>query len=82
MLKENIWFNKLKKMIPIDVKRDDTEVLYDAASGGNRNLFEKYSPFDSIILSLFELSGYQNKNLLNSSLTMLRAMFGQRRDLI
>lgn len=36
----------------------------------------------NIVLSLFELSGYLNKNLLNNSLKMLRAMFEQRSDLI
>lgn len=93
MLKENIWFNKLKKMIPIQLKRAEgsgslelsTEIdmeQFDQPSGGDRNLFKYSDSFDTIILSLFELSGYQNVNLLNSTLTMLRVMFGQRRDLI
>lgn len=38
-------------------------------------------PFNKIVLSLFELSGFQNKSLINSSLGMLRAMFEQRSDI-
>ena len=51
MLKENIWFNKLKKMIPINYKKTDgsenpegtTELdldQFDQPSGGDRNLFK------------------------------------------
>jgi hypothetical protein len=51
MLKENIWFNKLKKMIPINYKKTDgsetpegtTELeldQLDQPSGGDRNLFK------------------------------------------
>jgi len=43
----------------------------------DRDLFKHSNdyPLSSIVLSLFELTGYFNKNLLNSSLNMLRAMF-------
>lgn len=51
MLKENIWFNKLKKMIPINYKKADSSETPDGAteldldqfdqpSGGDRNLFK------------------------------------------
>ena len=43
---------------------------------------DKEKLFNDIVLSLFELPAYQNKNLLNSSLVMLRGMFEQRRDLL
>ena len=44
----------------------------------DRDLFKNSQqdfPLNKIVLSLFELSGYMSKNLLNNSLNMLRAMF-------
>lgn len=38
--------------------------------------------FQTIVLGLFELSAFDNYKLLNSSLSMLKAMFEQRKDLI
>ena len=64
-------------MIPLEYRQTDDP-------DKDRDLFKHSSEFslDNIVLSLFELSGFQNKKLLNSSLNMLRSMFGQRRDLI
>lgn len=78
MLKEYIWFNKIRTMIPLVYEKTEEP-------DKDRDLFkhtpEDY-PLDNIVLSLFELSGYLNKSLLNNSLKMLRAMFEQRSDLI
>ena len=80
MMKEYLWYNKIKTMIPLEAIGDGEE------SDKDRDLFKlsehQEFPFEKIVLSLFELSGYQNKNLLNSSLNMLRAMFEQRSDII
>ena len=80
MMKEFLWYNKIKTMIPLDLKELGDETDRD------RDLFklseQQDFPFNKIVLSLFELSGFQNKTLLNSSLNMLRAMFEQRSDII
>ena len=77
MLKDYLWYNRMRTMIPLMADRT-------GEPDKDRDLFrdsEEYS-LDTIVLSLFELTGYKNKNLLNSSLNMLRAMFEQRHDLI
>ncbi len=77
MLKEYIWYNKIRTMIPLVYEKTEEP-------DKDRDLFKNSDdyPMSNIVLSLFELSSYLNKNLLNNSLKMLRAMFEQRSDLI
>lgn len=79
LMKEYLWYNKIKTMIPLEY----TEAVEDPDK--DRDLFKNSQedfPINKVVLSLFELSGYMNKNLLNNSLSMLRAMFEQRSDII
>ncbi len=83
MLKESIWYNKVKELTPFS---------YDLTVGGNyskdRYLFQGqknsatvYS-FEEMVLAMFELPVFENHKLLNASLKMLREMFEQRKDMI
>lgn len=77
MLKEYIWYNKIRTMIPLVYEKTEEP-------DKDRDLLKHSDdyPLSSIVLSLFELSGYFNKSLMNNSLKMLKAMFEQRSDLI
>lgn len=72
LMKNYLWYNKIRTMIPLEYDQQIEEPDKD------RDLF-KYAQEDfpppKIVLSLFELSGYYNKNLMNSSLNMLRGMY-------
>ena len=73
MMKEKLWYHKIKSMIPLEAIElgDDPDKDRDLFKMSEQSNF----PFNKIVLSLFELSGFKNKSLLNSSLGMLRAMF-------
>jgi len=83
MLKESIWYNKVKELTPFE----SNEAIKDDPSK-NRYLFQGYKDmeqrpdFQTMVLSMFELPVFQNHRLLNSSLKMLRQMFEQRKDMV
>lgn len=82
MMKEQIWNNKLKEMTPFkyDFSEDPQKDRY--LFQGDIDIDDKEKLFNDIVLSLSELPVYQNHNLLNSSLVMLRGIFEQRKDLL
>lgn len=82
MMKEQIWNNKLKEMTPFQYSFSEDPQKDRYFFQGDFEVEDKEKLFNDIILSLSELPVYQNHNLLNSSLVMLRGIFEQRKDLL
>lgn len=68
ILEPNIWLNKLRELTPTDKESDTIE----------RYFFGNIEDFDKIVMALFEVSEHQNWKMLNSSMLLLRKIFGQR----
>lgn len=72
ILEPNIWLNKLRELTPFMRENDPLQ----------RYFFDRIENFDEIVLALLEVSEHQNFTMLNSSMLLLRKIFGQREDLI
>lgn len=83
MLKESIWYNKVKELTPFSynpvVAGNFSKDRY--LFQGQKNSATVYS-FEEMVLAMVELPVFENHKLLNASLKMLREMFEQRKDMI